>query len=164
MLRLLQPFYPPRQKLSLAGCLWAGSRAERASSRQLSGAPSAAMPLGPFYSGGWRVWPFKGARAGAVTADRVKAKGRLGNGVRAAPWVRRRRGPVTAPGVQLAGPGVVAPSPEPPADACVSKAGRGPGPGHNLSPPPCMDLPNKFHLVISLRRGRAVSICFLTYI
>lgn len=72
------------------------------------------MPLGPFYSGGWRVWPFKGARAGAVTADRVKAKGRLGNGVRAAPRVRRRWGPVTARGVQLAGPGRGRPEPRAP--------------------------------------------------
>lgn len=64
-----------------------------------------------FYSSGWRVWPFKGARAGAVTADRVKAKGRLGNGVHAATRVRQPCGPAAAPGVGLASPGYGHPSP-----------------------------------------------------
>lgn len=48
--------------------------------------------------------PLKGARAGAVAADRVKAKGRLGNGVRAARGVRQRWGRATALKMGLAGP------------------------------------------------------------
>lgn len=144
---------PPRRGRPFAG----GLRAERGCSRQLRGAPAATVPLGTLYSGGWRVWPFKGARAGAVTADRVKAEGRLGNGVRAAPRVRQGRRPAAAPGPAPAGPGRGRPGPRAPGRRRCLQGGRGPAAGSGLSPPPCMDLPNKFHLVISLRRRRAVS-------
>lgn len=91
----------------------------------------------------------------------MKAKGRLGNGVRATPRVQQRWESATALGWGWRTQGTVTPSPESSAYAGASEAGGGPGPGHRLSPPPCMDLPNKFHLIL-LRQRRAVSVCFLT--
>lgn len=120
------------------------------------------MRLGTFYSGGWRVWPFKGARAGAVTVDLVKAEGGLGNRVRASPPAPQPWGQDTVTWVGLLVPDYGHFSSSALARICVSKTGGSPNPGRGLSPPPCMDLPNKFHLVISPRRGRAVSVCFLT--
>nr|XP_054106922.1 translation initiation factor IF-2-like [Callithrix jacchus] len=49
-----------------------------------------------------------------------------------------------------------APLAQSPGRCPASKAVGGQGRGHRLSPPTCVDLPNKFHLVISLRQRRAL--------
>lgn len=138
------------------------SRAELASSPQLGSALLQLCRREHFIAAGWRVWPFKGARAGAVTVDLVKAKGGLGNRVRASPPVPQPWGHDAATGVGLMVSDYGHFSPSALAYTCFSKTSDSPNLGRGLSPPPCMDLPNKFHLVILPRRGRAVSVCFLT--
>ncbi|KAL0588910.1 hypothetical protein AAY473_039925 [Plecturocebus cupreus] len=49
-----------------------------------------------------------------------------------------------------------APLAQSPGRCPASKAVGGQGPGHRLSPATCVDLPNKFHVVISLRQRRAI--------
>lgn len=53
------------------------------------------------------MWPFKGAQAGVVTADLEKAKGPLGNGVRAAPRSGSAEVEVADPGHGHPEPGVL---------------------------------------------------------